>query len=253
MTLAVPPAGSAAPAARRRGPGVGAGRDRLPVSWWTVVLLAALMAYADGFWVTSLRGAVGAVERVQEPFASWLRDGTVALPVFILAVAGSFLVAARRFGPGLRGARAVLVTALLVAAAGSLVAMGQVVVGAVADYRLQSELIATMDANHSRASGPVLDPSTTAVAPAPAAGSAAAVDPVTGTLACDSVCRSRRETLRVHVRGIEYAAAVVVLTNLVLVGWVVAWRGGRFSGSWTAAGTAGATPSARRPARGRAA
>ena len=59
-----------APAAERRGEMPG----RPAVPWATVLPLAVLMAYADGFWLTSLRGAVGAIERTQEPFATWLRS-----------------------------------------------------------------------------------------------------------------------------------------------------------------------------------
>ena len=68
----------------RRGPG--AGRGTLDAAeaqprgatcpWLTVLPLAVVLAFADGFWVTSLRGAVGAIERTQSPFASWLREST---------------------------------------------------------------------------------------------------------------------------------------------------------------------------------
>ena len=41
-------------------------RDALPdsrrgVPWKTVVTLAAVLAYADGYWLVSLRGAIGAI------------------------------------------------------------------------------------------------------------------------------------------------------------------------------------------------
>ena len=35
----------------------GAARARPTVPWWTVLPLAVVMAYADGFWMVSLRGA----------------------------------------------------------------------------------------------------------------------------------------------------------------------------------------------------
>ena len=41
---------------------------RSGVAWWTVLPLAALMAYGDGFWVMSLREAAGAIERMDSPF-----------------------------------------------------------------------------------------------------------------------------------------------------------------------------------------
>ena len=43
-------------------------RSRPGVAWWTVLPLAALMAYGDGFWVMSLREAAGAIERMDSPF-----------------------------------------------------------------------------------------------------------------------------------------------------------------------------------------
>ena len=49
----------------------GARDARLTVPWLTVLPFAVVMAYADGFWMTSLRGAVGAIERTDEPFTSW--------------------------------------------------------------------------------------------------------------------------------------------------------------------------------------
>gem|GEM_PF-4959715 len=65
------------------------------VPWLTALPLAAVMAYAEGFWMVSLRGAVGAIERTQQPFATWLRESTLALPLFTLAVLGALTLAAR--------------------------------------------------------------------------------------------------------------------------------------------------------------
>ena len=85
----------------------------------TVLPLAVVMAYADGFWMMSLRGAVGAIERTEEPFASWLRESTLVLPVFVFAVLGALTLALRWFGPALRRTRTVLTAALLIVAAGT--------------------------------------------------------------------------------------------------------------------------------------
>src|SRR3954454_475705 len=89
------------------------------VPWWTVVFLAVLMAYADGFWLISLRGAVGAIERTQEPFAAWLRESTAFLPVFVLAVLAALTLALRWLGPA-PSRRRTAAAALLVVAAGTL-------------------------------------------------------------------------------------------------------------------------------------
>ena len=40
------------------------------VPWLSVLPLAVVLAYADGFWIIALRGSVGSIERTQEPFAS---------------------------------------------------------------------------------------------------------------------------------------------------------------------------------------
>ena len=48
--------------------------DGAAFPWKTVVTLAAVLAYADGYWLISLRGAIGAIERTDHPFASWLRS-----------------------------------------------------------------------------------------------------------------------------------------------------------------------------------
>ena len=61
-------------------------RGKVPLPWVTVFVLAIVMALADGFIVTSIQGAVGAIERAQGPFASWLRDAAIVLPVFVVAV-----------------------------------------------------------------------------------------------------------------------------------------------------------------------
>src|SRR6187551_2667857 len=78
-------------------------RGRLSVvPWLTVVPLAVVLAYADGFWMITLRGAVGSIGRTGQPFVSWLRESTLLLPVFVLAVLGALALAARLFGPVLR-------------------------------------------------------------------------------------------------------------------------------------------------------
>ena len=54
--------------------------EPLQVSWVTVVVCASVIAYIDGFWLTSLRGAVGAIDATQSPFSRWLRDSTLMVP-----------------------------------------------------------------------------------------------------------------------------------------------------------------------------
>ena len=72
----------------------------LGCAWWTVLPLAALMAYGDGFWVMSLREAAGAIERIGTPRSqAWLRESTLFLPVFVIAVLVATSVALAPFRP----------------------------------------------------------------------------------------------------------------------------------------------------------
>jgi hypothetical protein len=169
---------------------------RLAVPWRTVVPLAAVMAYGDGFWVTSLQGAVGAIERTEGPFASWLRESTVVLPVFVVAVLGALTLALRWFGPVLRKPSTVAATTLLVVAAGTLVGLAATAASAAYDYHLQSAQMQTMDAMHSICTGSCL-------------------------------AQEQRATLAVHVHSVIYISRWLLLTNLVLVAFVVAMWGGR--------------------------
>jgi hypothetical protein len=192
--------------------------DRRRTPWGTVLALAAVMAYADGFWLTSLQGALGAIERSQEPFASWLRGSTLVLPLFAAAALWGLSRAHRRFGPVLRGPRAVAAAALLIAGAGSVVGLGQVVASSAYDYHLQSSSIRTAEHLHAH------------VAPTGSPGTVP-TDHGHGTAACTGTCAARRATLSVHLTGFAYATPVLLATNLVLVGWVVALRGGRLDAS----------------------
>ena len=92
----------------------------------------------------SLRGAVGSIERTQEPFATWLRESTLSLPFFVLAVIGALTLAARQFGPVLRRPRTVVATALLIVAAGTLVGIAELAASSAYDYHLQSSQLQLM-------------------------------------------------------------------------------------------------------------
>ncbi len=134
-----------------------ASQARLSVPWLTVVILAAVLSYADGFWMTSMRGAVGAIERTQEPFASWWRQSTLLLPLFAFAVLGALTLAKRWFGPVLRTPRAVVLTGLLIVAAGTLAAIAAMAASAVYDYQLQSSQMEMMNTMHSSCVGGCLE------------------------------------------------------------------------------------------------
>lgn len=176
----------------------------VPVPWVAVAVLAVGMSFADGFWIVSLREAAGAAIRTGRPFASWLVDSTVVLPLFVLAVLAALAVAHRRYGPSLARARKVVATSLLIAVAGSAAALVVAVSSAGYDYYLQARDADTVAATHEHVG---------AVSPS---------DPT-----CTGSCAVDQATLEVHGRGLAYLAPVLLVTNVVLVGWVVALRGGR--------------------------
>lgn len=174
--------------------GTGAPAPARPaVPWLTVIPLAAMMAYADGFWMVSLRGAVGAIERTQEPFVSWLRESTVLLPAFVLAVIAAVTLALRWFGPLLAGKKAFLTTALLVAAAGTVAGTVILAASEAWDYALQHDLMGSLHHASSVQSVEQLD----------------------------------QASLGLQLAAFGYGVGLLLVTNLVVTGWTVAIRGGR--------------------------
>jgi hypothetical protein len=175
-------------------------RTRLrAIPWLTVLPLATLMAYADGFWMVSLRGATGAIERTQEPFASWLRESTLSLPVFVVAVVAALMLAARLFGPVLLTTKTVVAAALMVVAAGTVVGIYEVATSAAYDYSLQSGQAQQMASMKSGA----------------------------------STAQQQQASLGLQVRSVGYGSGILLITNLALVGWAVALQGGRLKVSTT--------------------
>jgi hypothetical protein len=157
-----------------------------------VVALGALMAYADGFVITAMQGAVGAIERTGSPFATWVVGSTLLLPVFLAAVWGGLVLARRRLGSRVRRPMGVVLTVLVVAAAGTLVGTAVLLLSTAYDYHLQSRLLEALTATgHSHGSTTLQD-----------------------TLAAD-------------LKGARLGGRLLVLVNVVLVGWVTAMRGGR--------------------------
>lgn len=176
---------------------VGAVAARRGVPWWTVVPLALVMAYADGFWMISLRGAAGAVERTDAPFDTWLRESTLSLPVFLLAVLGALTLALRWFGPAPRGIKH-LGTALMVVVAGTLAGITEIAASSAYDYHLQSRLLLMMNSMRGACAG--------------------------GTSCLDQLQVS---SMDLQFRAVGVGSVLVLVSNLVAVGWVMAFRGRR--------------------------
>jgi hypothetical protein len=180
-------------AARSAGEQSAAARSAVP--WLTVIPLALVMAYADGFWVVSLRGAVGAIERSQTPFESWLRESTLLVPAFAFAVLAALTLTLRWFAPMLSRTKTRLVAGLMIVAAGTLTGVVELAASAAYDYHLQAQQLSE---RHAMAS-------------------------------CAEACRAQQlhDTLALDVRAVFYGIGILLVTNLVLVAWVVALRGGR--------------------------
>ena len=121
---------------------------RTHLRWVTLTLLAVVIAFVDGFWTTSLRGAVGAIEETQEPFEAWVRSSELTLPFYVLAVVVAAVIARRWVGTGRRNLVKPLAVALLVVVTTTLVGVGAMAVNAVNDYHLQSERLAVVHARH---------------------------------------------------------------------------------------------------------
>jgi len=179
-----------------RNPGTAvAGRRAL--AWSTVLPFAVVMAYGSGFWIISLRGAAGAMGRTDAPFATWLRESTLLLPVFVLAVLAAVIVAARVFGPALRGRRTTAATALLIVAAGTLVGAAALVASSAYDFHLETTQHVMMQSMR---------------------------DPF-----CVGACAQgpQHATLALQLKVVGYGSLILLASNLVLVGWVLALRGGQ--------------------------
>jgi len=184
-------------------------RHRLGLSWATIILFAAVISYVNGFWVTSLQGAVGAIERSEPPFDRWLRDSTIMLPFYAGGVLVAMLLARRWFGRSPRAVVRGAGAALLVIAMCTLVGVAEVANSAAYDYRLQTEHIEFVhDLNHTG----------TADSATPAA---------TSTDACVGACAAKESTLGLHIRAITKASALMLVTNILLVGWLLAVGGDR--------------------------
>jgi len=166
------------------------------VPWRAVLPLAVVLTFADLFWVGSLRVAVGSISRSQTPFESWMRESTLSLPLFVLAVLGTLTLALHWFGASPRGTRRVLLTIGLVT--GATTAAGLAVLGASSfyDYRLELASERMMGAMRESCTG-----------------------------ACVAV--QERATLMLQLHSFGWGSLILVVTNLVLTSWGFAALGGR--------------------------
>ena len=174
-------------------------RGRVALPWGAVVGMAVALALANAFVIVALQGAVGAIERAQSPFATWLRYSAILVPVFGLAVIWALSRAHRR-------TRRTATTVLLIAAVSAAIGIILLIISTAYDYHLQSQLLARTAGlhNHTGASD--------AASPAYADG---------------AWTPEQRETMLVDVKAVGYGSVVLLGVNPFLVGWVTALRGGR--------------------------
>ena len=185
----------------------------LPLSWVTVAVAAVVIAYGDGFIVTALHGAVGSVDTSQEPFVRWLRDSTLMVAPLVLAVMAALVLARRFVGQNRREIVQLAGAALLMIIISSAASIAEVSMSAVTEYKTQSAELAVIHANH--ATTPVVDPGASVVP----------------TQSCTGLCAAKHLTLMVQLRAAVYASVILLITNIALVLWILAMRGGRLWGS----------------------
>lgn len=187
-------------------------RRRLQVSLLTVIPIAVLSALASGFIVISLQGAVGAAERVGDPFRRWLTISAAVVPVHVLAVLAAVALARWWFADSRFRRLLYASTLVTMIAATSIVGVAEVAGSAAYDYRFQS---ARIERTAAQTAGLVGE------------SAAEASSPGTYTISVCTTCESRRRTLATHVRGGTVASIVTLIANAVIVLWVVAFRGGQ--------------------------
>jgi hypothetical protein len=187
-------------------------RQRLHVSWVTVAVFAVALAYADGFWATSVLRAIGATASSQEPFQRWLRDSTMMVPPLVVAVLAALLLTRRLVGHGRREIVQLATAAALILAFCTVVSIAEVATTTAQDYSTQVGLLAHPHTNHF----------TTPALPATAT--------VTNPGGCTLLCAAKHDALVVHVRAVEDGSVALLITNILLIVWLLAIRGGRL---WT--------------------
>lgn len=174
-----------------------AGGARLRVPWGTVLPLAVVAAFGSTFWIIAIRGAVGAVERtISAPFPTWLRESTLMLPLYVFAVLGALTLALRWFRRDRQRTRTTIATFLLVVGAVSAVGAVVLVVNAVYDYQLGAAHLIAMNSAHG---------------------------------GCNPACvaQQQQDAFGLQVRAVTFGSLLVLVTNLALLGLLVALRGGK--------------------------
>ncbi|HKN98622.1 MAG TPA: hypothetical protein VJX10_16000 [Pseudonocardiaceae bacterium] len=185
--------------------------DPRPARWRTVIIIGIVLAYADGYLLVALTGAVGAIQRTNHPFGAWLEESAVLVPVMILAELLALRLVRRRTGPALRSGKAVLGAGAAIAVACSLVGFVGIGASTAYDYHLQTQLI-VFEESIDNVNGVPLVPAGSTVA--------------RGN--CNSmICNQERFSLATDLRGVAISAPILVVGNIVLLALLLAYFGGR--------------------------
>jgi len=185
-------------------------RNRLQLNWVTVAFFATVIAFADGFWLTSMQGAVGAIERNEAPVGRWLRDSMLMLPLFFVGVVLALVLARRWFGNSRSRLLKVGATALLITVIGSAVGLAEAAASSAYDYRLQtSSLEQRIGFNHFHNDAVP----TVAGVPAPQG--------------CTGLCAQKELTRATLLKAMKLDAQLLLISNVVLVVWALILRGDR--------------------------
>ncbi|HEX5119210.1 MAG TPA: hypothetical protein VFW65_28810 [Pseudonocardiaceae bacterium] len=182
-----------------------------PARWRTVIAWGIVLAYADGYILVALTGAVGAIQRTAHPFTAWMEESAVLVPVFILTELLVLRLIRRRTGPRAQSGKVVLVAALLIAIGGTVTGVLALTASAAYDYNLQTQLIDFSAQFSDQPGDPLIKAGATV-----ARGNC-------NTMVCDQ----ERFSLATDVRGVGVGAPLLLVINVVLVGLVLAGFGGR--------------------------
>ncbi len=198
--------------------GTSASGTHLRAGWPAIIAIAAVLTLADGFWLTSLQGAIGAIARSQPPMQRWLRDSVLMIPLFVIAIVAALAVARRVTRRGWPEGLKIAVAALAIAAATTVVGVAEVGTSSAIDYRIQSQELSVKHAAHAT---PAL-PGTVSLD--------AATSPGVPTGSNEALRAQRNDTLHVHLRAIRSASVALAATNAILVAWLLALFGWSLAG-----------------------
>jgi len=119
------------------------------------------------------------------------------------------VLARRWFGRSRSRVLEVGATALLITVIGTAIGVTETAASSANDYRLQSRDLTSVHQFHQT----IADRNPAAVAPT--AGG------------CTGICAEKHLTLTTHIKAVKLAAGLLLVSNLVLVLWVLMWRGDR--------------------------